>query len=179
MKIGMFYSVGEFARLKGRAAELRNFGRPLLNVFTKFMDNSNRIHKLIRLGLHFSMLMEDILDRNVSEFVLNQTDHREFLESCYNFLAAQTALGNHYHPKGLLRLHCTIKSHYMLHIALYSRYMNPRLVWTYMGEDYMQNIKQIVSASQRGTPPPLIANMAVNKYLDGLSFALVGDKCWA
>ena len=178
MKLAMFATSGDFPKLKGRANEIRHLGEPLERVFAKFMDDTNREHKLVRLGLKFSVLMEHILDRNVHSWVFNDNDHREFLEACYNFLAAQTALGNYYHPKQIKLFHCTVKSHYLLHIALFSRHTNPRTVWTYLGEDYMQRIKKIVGASQRGTPPHIISEKVIWKYVTGLSFILQGENCW-
>ena len=56
---------------------------------------------------------------------------------------------------------------------------NPRTVWTYLGEDYMQRIKKIVGASQRGTPPHIISEKVIRKYVTGLSFILQGDNYWA
>jgi hypothetical protein len=40
-----------FPKLKGWAAGIRHFGRPLLACFEHFMDNSANVHRQIRLAL--------------------------------------------------------------------------------------------------------------------------------
>ncbi len=112
------------------------------------------------------------------EYRLPQAAHAEFLSGAHAFLALVTALGNFFHPRGVLLFNFTIKFHYLVHIAQYSRHFNPRRAWCYSREDFMQRIKRIVGSCQRGTPPPRVCSKAVRKYADGLAFSMIEDACW-
>ncbi len=179
LTLSMYVPEGDkFPRLKSRAAEARHLGQPLLAVFEKFMDGQDKIHRLIQMGLQYSTKLEDILDENMHDYCLNEEAHKDFLSTTYSFLAVLTSLGNHYHPQQMALFHCTIKAHYLLHIALYSRWCNPRAAWTYSNEDFMQVVRGIVAACQRGTAPALVSNKVMKKYIAGLAFVLLGDDCW-
>eukprot|EP00969_Alexandrium_andersonii_P130994 5792769-Alexandrium_andersonii.AAC.1 len=41
----MYDRPGDFPKLSGRAADIRELGKPLLAVFTEYMDTNNRIHR--------------------------------------------------------------------------------------------------------------------------------------
>ena len=69
-------------------------------------------------------------------------------------LALATSIANHYmftDPKPLFSI--TIKCHYIIHIAVGAKYLNPRLAMCYSGEDYMHHMKRMVTMSVRGTKP--------------------------
>ena len=66
--------------------------------------------------------------------------------------------------EGLNRWSMTIKHHYAVHIALQSRYANPRMSWTYVDEDFMSLLKEIGD----GTPPHMVVNKTCEKYVLGM-----------
>ena len=167
-----------FPRLKGRAAEVRNFAQPLLTVFESHMDPNNREHRLVALGLRSSIEAENILDEHKTAYRLPDEAHIRFRDAVLNVLACQTALGNYFHTRNILLFHTTIKSHFFAHVALMSSYCNPRHGWNYSGEDFMQLCKRIVAASSKGTPPHVACSKTVLKYLQGMSLHLLGDDCW-
>ena len=178
LKDTMYLGDGGFPRLKGRAAEIRWFVRPLIEVFKVHMDDSIREHRLVLLGLEASLKLENILADHTSEFCWALDVHLDFLKTTYDFLGLLTALANHFHSKGELLFNFTIKNHYLLHIALYSRYISPQAAWCYGGEDFMNICKKIVMASQFGSKPHHVGRKSMQKYVTGLGFAILGDKCW-
>ncbi len=153
----MYVAPAGFPKLKGKAAEIRHLGKPLRDVFT---------------------MMEDILDEHQQEYCLPADAHQCFFDAVFAFLAILTALGNWYHGQGVLLFNFTIKCHYLVHIAYYSKYYNPRAAWCYSGEDFMQTIRKLVASCQRGTPPYLVCSKTLRKYASGLSFMMLGDACW-
>ena len=46
----------------------------------------------------------------------------------------------------------TIKFHMMLHIGIQARWLNPRLGWTYIDEDFMGLLKALGESCAPGTP---------------------------
>lgn len=178
LKVSMYAPDGEFPRLKGKAAEVRHLGRVLLEVFRAHCDTSQRAHRQCLLALQFSVRMESILDEHARDFVWPPEVAAEFLGAAHRFLALQTALGRQYHPQGVLLFSTTIKSHYLLHIGLLARHLNPRVAWCYAGEDLMHKVRVLVSAAQSGTGPALVPTKVLRKYLWGLSYDLASDLGW-
>ena len=62
----------------------------------------------------------------------------------------------------------------MFHLADCAKHMSPKLAWCYQGEDLMHKVKVLAQASFRGTPPKILGNKILGKYLVGLSQALSG-----
>ena len=48
---------------------------------------------------------------------------------------------------------CTSKTHAICHSALLSKYLNPRLVWCFIGEDMMSTVQQLTQACTKGNTP--------------------------
>ena len=138
IKLSMISKAGEFPELKGRAAEIRHLGKPLLAVWNKHFHAGNREHRLVRLALQASVGIEDVLDVAQGDFVLGDAAGNALLEHCFNLMALITSLGNFYHPRHIKLFHYTIKCHYILHLGLMAKELNPRLGWCYAGEDWMQ-----------------------------------------
>ena len=171
LKDTMYLADGGFPRLEGRAAEIRWFVRPLIEVFKTHMNRDAREHRMVLLGMEMSLRLEEIVDENLSEYCWPLAVHREYLKTTYAFLALLTSLGNHYHTQGELPFNFTIKCHFLLHIALYSRYISPTAAWCYGGEDFMKICKKIIAASQHGSKPYQIGRKSMKKYVSGLGFA--------
>jgi len=69
LKLTMFSAKGG-CKLKGRAAELRNFGHALHPVWKMYWNPEKNLHKKIELCLRLSCHMEKILDTYPQDFVL-------------------------------------------------------------------------------------------------------------
>eukprot|EP00969_Alexandrium_andersonii_P201861 8919338-Alexandrium_andersonii.AAC.1 len=120
------------------------------------MDQNNPVHRQARLGLKFSVRLEEISKAHGHEVKWSQSVGAEFLKCIYNFLALLTSLGRHHHSKGLFYFHVTIKCHYLVHLGMFALHMSPRLAWCYMGEDFMQKVKQLCQSAHNGTTPRLV-----------------------
>ena len=73
-------------------------------------------------------------------------------------------------PKPLFNV--TIKAHYILHIAMLSARLNPRLSMCYAGEDYMKHMKRIVKAVVNGTKAADVGNRLTDRILLALHYEL-------
>ena len=168
-----------FPKLKGRAAEIRWLVKPLMTVFGRHMDRNNAQHRYVYAGLRFSFIVEEILDLHPTDFMFPADVYTKLKAAIFGFLNMNVALSDFYHAQGVFLFKFTIKAHYLAHIAIYSRWYNPRLAWAYSGEDFMQICKKIVQSCQRGSPPHLVCSKAVGKYSEGLAWTMVADHCWA
>ena len=70
-----------------------------------------------------------------------------------------------------------MKMHFACHLAMQSKYANPRHTWTYMDEDFMGLIKLIAEACSPGTPAHAIVLKLCSHYLAGMSVrAILQDE---
>ena len=68
---------------------------------------------------------------------------------------------------GFRRWGIRIKQHMSMHIALQSRYCNPRKSWTYMDEDFMHLLKVVGESCTKGTATQRIVARACERYALG------------
>lgn len=158
----------DFPRLKGQAAELRHFVPVLKDVFAKHMDPSCRQHKQVKLMLEHCHNLESILDRFSDCYAFTVDASRSFNGSCWVIFQLTTGLANHYHERNIMLFNLTIKFHYMLHLGLICKYINPRRTWCYVGEDFMKRLKHLIQASHFGASPVLVVSKVMRKYVLGL-----------
>ena len=178
MKISMYSSDDKsFPFLKGKAAELRHLGPALLDAFAHFMVPDNIQHKQVKLMLELSQKIESTLDQYAASFRFPSEVAKDFELSCWSFVQLNTSLAHFYHPQHIMLFNHTIKFHYIIHIGMISRYINPRLGWCYAGEDFMKKIKTIVQGSQHGSAPSAVVPKVMQKYAQGLGMNM-HDSVW-
>ena len=164
-----------FPCLKTKAAETKHLVHALLCAFEKLMAPGDEQHKLVLLLLKLAARIESIMDVNKDEYVLSPVVAEDWKKTCQAFVLANAKLGHYYHPRKIMLFHFTIKFHYLCHIALLGRRLNPRVAWCYCGENMMQVCKAIVQSSHLGSPPPVVVNKVMTKYARGLSLKCAGN----
>ena len=167
-----------FPKLSGKGAEVRDLVKPLLDLWERHMDRGQRVHRQIRLALVMTWGMEQLMDRHSEEVKWPEGAAQEFQDNVLSYLALVTAIATHFHQQGQVLFNVTVKSHYLLHLARFSFFLNPRLAWNYAGEDFMQKNKKIVQGSHKGTAAYQVGNKVFAKYGLGLDFALRDFSDW-
>ena len=109
LKRSMFIRECEFPLLKGKAAELKHFLRPLLGAFVNFMDAADEIDKRIKSLLTVSVEMEDILEVNKDRFKFDRDVSARFEQRTHAFHQLNTALAKR-SPEPRLRRLCPRRS---------------------------------------------------------------------
>ena len=175
IRLSTFVPAAEnFPILKGKAAEVASLIKPLLALWLEAMDSSIRVHRMVRLCLTAIDEMEDVLGRNRTAFRLRGEAATCFRTQCYNLAAFVTALGTHYHVRGLFLFNYTIKLHYILHIGNECEQINPRIGWCYAGEDMMLRVKILAQSCYSGVPLHRLGDKILSKYIIGLSYQAAG-----
>ena len=68
MFIGMFCKASspnsKFPKLKGRAAEIKALGAPLLSSWTRHMDETNVVHRQVKLMLQCCVKLDQMIDEH-------------------------------------------------------------------------------------------------------------------
>ena len=163
LKLSMFTDPAapraSFAKLKGKGHEVKHLTGPLLEVFRAWPKPEDEFYRQIELALRLSSEMENVLDHN-GRFVLD--DPVQFKVLVDSFLMVYIDLGQQAALKGHMLFLATIKTHYLAHICECE--LNPRKTWNYSGEDMMQRVKELASASVRGTQGHMVHNKVLAKY---------------
>lgn len=164
----------KFPVLRGKAAEIRHFAAALLHAGNDFLRESERPEKLMKKLLQLAVRMEVLLDEHADSFKFPPPAQKEFENSATAFAQVNAALAHHFHASGIRLFNHTIKFHYMHHLAVISRRVNPRIGWCYSGEDLMHRVKLMMRAAHRGAGPVVVVPKVMRKYAHGLGMVLAG-----
>ena len=109
--------------------------------------------------------MNGIIDEYPTTMVrFSAVDYEKFKHMTNVYLKLYAALAKHFMDSGLLLFDLTIKSHYLAHVMRQAEWLNPRLSWTFAGEDFMQIMKVLAQACVKGTIAPKVAAKLLFKY---------------
>lgn len=149
-KLTMFLRTGKYPKLRGKASEIRHFGKALLALWREFSSPHLVLHKRIALMLKQNVHLEDMITFHKEDFAFPAGAAQEFEETTSSMLQLLTQVADHFVEEGMKVFDITSKSHMLQELALLSRCMNPKVVWCFMGEDMMQRMQQVAKACVRG-----------------------------
>ena len=132
-------------------------------------------HIQVRTLLQCSCEMERIVDAHKNEYVWPTDVAAQFKTCGFAYNTLMSALCKAYGRRGLqsMKLFNVVpKNHYLAHICLVSQYINPRLAWCYMGEDFMQRIRKVAGGCMRGCNPVIAGQRTISSYRTGFAFHL-------
>jgi len=105
LHIGMFTKASRpnanFPKLKGRAAEIKSLGGPLLAVWSSYMDNTSVVHRQLHLMLRCCVHMDTMIQTHKDLNKYPEPIFSEFMKTCENYLVVYTALAGHYNSIGV------------------------------------------------------------------------------
>ena len=132
---------------------MRSLARPLLTLWGRYMSDMVPVHKKIHVLLKLNCRLEELLDLHKYSYRFPPEDAANFRDSMNGFLLLQSQLSQHFadHDPQLFRL--TEKSHFLQHLAMEAKFVNPRLIWCFSGEDFQRKVQTL-------TPGQASAKMA-------------------
>ena len=163
-----------FPKLHAKAAETKNLLQPVSSLLLNFKDqDASQEHELLLMVqvLDDSHAIDVLLDQ-IEGFKGSDAQGVELERLVYSMNMGITKLCHRFHNRNLFLFNFVPKNHYMFHLAQLGKHMSPKLAWCYMGEDLMHKVKVMAQGSFRGTPPKILGNKILRKYLVGLSQAL-------
>jgi hypothetical protein len=174
VRLSMFHKQRNFAVLRGRAAELRAFGRPLLWAFTKFMDAANVQHQWIARALEASNRMEDIYsdEQYKQSFKLPAALAAELNQCCVDYCRNIAGLRRWCRSQNLLLFKVTTKLHFLREICMLAGFIHPRLAACWSGEDLMHHMQRLIQSTLAGTSTRNVEPKAMLKYTAALGHAI-------
>ena len=112
---------------------------------------------ILSLGTFYRVMHNAGMFFTQEEWTLFQTSAMDFL-TCYQWLSMEC-------EKSHNKLYNIVpKFHYMYHLVQQARYMNPRFVWCYGGEDLVGRASSLAHSCTRGTPPSQVPSKMMDKY---------------
>ena len=164
------------AKLKGRAAEIKHLKPALVRLCDDVLDNSDQLHKHVKLALRFNVQMDKTIDAHKECYKLPDGVAQGFLRDAQTFLTQYQACAREVIARtaaGVMapRVQCfdiTIKCYYLLHCALQAAWINPSKSWRFMGEDYMIHATRLLGACTKATQPRHVCAKFLNRQLVAL-----------
>ena len=165
----------KFPKLKGRAGEIRDLMPCLLDVWEQVVDLNITQHVQVKTLLQCSCHMEWIMDSHSTEDAWSKGVSTDFKQCGFAYNELMNSLCKFYGRRGLTSMklfNIVPKNHYLAHICLMCAYMNPRLAWCYMGEDFMQKIRRLAGGCCRGNNAVNAGRKLMSNYRSGIAFEL-------
>ncbi|CAE8586409.1 unnamed protein product, partial [Polarella glacialis] len=149
-KLTMFCRKSGYPKLRGKANEIRHFGAALLGLWGAHMNGALELHRKVHLMLKLNVRMETLLTEYRDESALPPAAAREFTDACRNMMLLYTQLAEHFVQEGEKLFDIASKSHMVMHSAILSKYLSPRRVWCFAGEDMMGKTQILAKSCVRG-----------------------------
>ena len=172
------YDRGEsqFQALKGKGADIKHLVFAMEHAFAEFMCATNLQHKTIRSMLGQLVQIEELFHEHKDLYALPDSAAKKMSLLADSFAERLTSLFNHFHSRGIVLFHYTIKMHYFQHLGLVSSYLHPRLGSCYRGEDILGKFKAVIQSCQMGTAPGDVERKAILKYAQGFSMTFLNKS---
>ena len=169
----MYQQQGEYPKLKGKAGEIRHLRRAILGIFLQSADRGDELLILLMIALEACCKLEDLIDAHKDEYVFPPDAAREFLETTMIYCQSQSRLSNW---GGATVFKITMKHHYLVHAASRAGFLNPRLVWCFMGEDYMSHMRTLAGSCLKGVPAIKLSHKMAKKVSLAMHLQLSGIR---
>ena len=153
-----------YPKLKGKAAEVKTFLKPLCQIWQAHRDPTLMVHLQIELALQASLTMDRIADAHSTAHTLGGDDLVQFREALQTFLVCFSAAVAHYEAEGLKVFNLTIKAHFLAHLYYQVPWLHPRHSWCYSGEDFVQHLKWLTKVCTPGLSPKAIPLKVLVRY---------------
>ena len=139
--------------LRGKAAEIRGLARPLLHIWSGKMTQGLETHRRIRLLLKLNWKLEDMLGQFKGSFNMPGPDAAVFGDTMSGFLLLQSELSDFFKDHEPRVFAVTEKSHFLQRLGLEAKWLNPRLIWCFSGEDMQRRVQRLTQTCVKGQGP--------------------------
>ena len=120
IKLSMFTTKSQ-PKLKGKAAEVRDIGPVLLEVWRKYMNPDMAIHKKIEIMLEGSAHLDFLLEEHKDAYAFPEAAAKDMETTAFVYLATWVQVAEHYKKEKEALFGLTAKAHLLAHICLMAR----------------------------------------------------------
>jgi hypothetical protein len=135
------------------------------------MKRDKENHHLTLLALTFSECIDEQLREESEEWHPSATSAAELLQAGQQMLQCTALLQKRHLEEGRLLYQQTFKCHWLLHSLETACWINPRKVWAYSGEDYMQRSRKLLRSCLNGRKPM----RALDRYMQQYCLAITAE----
>lgn len=121
IKLSMFTTRSQ-PKLKGKAAEVRDLGPILEDVWEKFMNPDKAIHKKVLVMLKGSAHLDFLLEQHRDCYALPDHAAKDMEETAFVYLSTWVQVAAHYKKEEIALFGLTAKAHLLAHICLMARF---------------------------------------------------------
>ena len=185
IETGMFWkgsmtgSKVKFPKLKGKAYEVKVLMPALVWAWDQYRTVGDAAHSQIKVLLACSVHLDHLLDIHKEADVLPPDAAKEFMNAGFAVNTCMTSLLDLFSEEyGWSLFNITPKNHYLAHICLAAKYLNPRRAWCYAGEDMMRHVRRMGSQSARGVTADKIGKKLMTYYMHALGMSLCMKTNW-
>ena len=149
----MFVRKKDFPKLRGKAAEIKGFGKTAVHIWDKVMDTRDTVHRRVKVFLQKNLELDTLLDTyptTAGHWSLPQHKAKEFKETMFTVGQLHVQLRDHFKAKGIKAFNMTAKSHMLMHIALLSEHVHLTLGWCFQSEGFMRVVQRLLQSCVRG-----------------------------
>jgi len=170
-KVSFFLKRGEtIPKLRGKAAQILHLGKPLHHVWLCCSNPSLHVHRQIGLFLKANIHLETILAEHRMEYRLPDSAATSFKQCTFAMLQIQQALAHHFALQGLKLFNMTTKCHFLCHIAILAKHINPSKTYCYRGEEFMHISRGLAESCVKGLDAASVSQKMCEHYRVGLHF---------
>ena len=174
LKIGSFHEPGQFPKLKGKGAEVKDLVAPLAHVWNEKTRGSNdRSHNWISRMLEHQLLAQRILHDCKDPTFLPLQSAIDFAQTIGEILLMWSLVANDSDTQGLNIWNTPTKLHYLHHLGEKAMFLNPRKGNTMLEETYMGVCKTLAKSCMHSTDDVNMPKAFMDKYLWALHFMFV------
>ena len=178
LKIGSFHEPGQFPKLKGKGAEVKDLVAPLAHVWNEKTTGSNdRRHRWISRMLQHQLVAQRILHDYKDPTFLPVQAALDFAEAIGGIHHMWSLVANDSDSTGVHIWNTPTKLHYLHHLGEKAMFLNPRKGNTMVEETYMGVCKTLAQSCLHSTDDVNMPKAFMDKYLWALHFMYVyGEK---
>ena len=165
-----------YPKLKGKAAEVKTFMKPLCQIWQAHRDANMLVHLQIELALKASVALDVIADAHSTAHALSGQELVDFNKELDILLLCFSAAVSHYEGEGLKVFNLTVKAHFLAHLHNQVQWLHPRHTWCYSGEDFVQHLKWITKVCTPGLNPKAIPLKVLARYSLAMHAAMSQGK---
>ena len=178
LKISAFYEPGQFPKLKGKGAEIKDLVAPLAHVWKTHTRGSNvRSHNHITAMLEHELSAQRILHEHKDMVFLPEQTAMEFAQAIDGVLVRWSFVANASDSVGENIWNTPTKLHYLYHLGQNAMFLNPRKGNTMLEETYMGVCKTLAKSCLNSTDDHNMPKFFMEKYHWALHFTyLYGER---
>ena len=169
-RLTMFVRKSGAPKLRGRAVEVLGLNHVMVKIWEETLNPQVEVHRMILQMFRMNNKMEDLLHIHRNDTVLPAASAAEFVDAAFKMAHLNNLIHEHFKQEPDIPdiFAITIKLHMVLHVALHSHQISPRLTWNFTGEDEMGILKVLGQNCCKGVQPEDVASKMLLHWRYGM-----------